>query len=179
MSVGLYFDNNAPARIAEGLRRRGVDVVRAVEDGRAVWPDEQLLERATQLGRSLYTQDDDFLAITARWSTTGREFAGLAFSVHRALPIGTLVEDLELIAKVFEPADVRSESVPAAVGKRPLCAVIDERARERPFLPRFHPARQENISIGALIDEIDIIARLREPEKMASRIEFVPFLPAR
>lgn len=109
MSVAIYFDNNAPRRVADQLRRRDVDVIRAVEDGRSDWPDEQLLERATQLGRLLYTQDDDFLAITARWSAVGRDFAGLAYSAHRALPFGKLVEHLEMIAKVLGPADVKNE----------------------------------------------------------------------
>ncbi|MFO1434781.1 MAG: DUF5615 family PIN-like protein [Candidatus Competibacteraceae bacterium] len=55
-------DHHVHAAITEGLRRRGVDVITAYEDGSAELDDNQLLARATQLGRALFSQDSDLLA---------------------------------------------------------------------------------------------------------------------
>ena len=54
-------DVHVSAAIPEGLRLRGVDVLTAQEDGRRRLPDPELLDRATALGRVLFTQDDDLL----------------------------------------------------------------------------------------------------------------------
>ena len=53
----LYADENFPLRTVEELRRLGHDVLTALEDGRANQsiPDEDLLARATALGRILLT----------------------------------------------------------------------------------------------------------------------------
>ena len=59
MSVKLYMDHHAPEAITEQLRRRGVDVLTAIEDGCAQMLDPDLLERAASLTRVLFTQDQD------------------------------------------------------------------------------------------------------------------------
>ena len=53
----LYADENFPLRTVEELRRLGHDVLTALEDGRANQsiPDEDLLARATEIGRALLT----------------------------------------------------------------------------------------------------------------------------
>lgn len=56
MSVPLYMDVHVPQAITEQLRRRGVDVLTAIEDGAATLTDEALLERAGVLGRVLFTE---------------------------------------------------------------------------------------------------------------------------
>ena len=106
MSVPLYLDHMVSPRVARELRLRGVDVTTAFEDGNAYLRDEPLLERATQLGRVLYTEDDDFFAITARWLATSRDFSGLACAPQRRMSIGETVKQLELIAKAYDPEDV-------------------------------------------------------------------------
>ena len=62
MSVPLYMDHHVPRAITEGLRRRGVDVVTAEEDGTQRLEDPDLLDRATELGRPLFSQDRHLLA---------------------------------------------------------------------------------------------------------------------
>jgi predicted nuclease of predicted toxin-antitoxin system len=71
VSIPLYMDHHVDAAITDGLRRRGIDVLTSREDGTDTWEDEPLLERATLLGRVLFTQDDDFLAIAHRVQATG------------------------------------------------------------------------------------------------------------
>lgn len=108
MSLPLYMDHHVDIDITEGLRRRGIDVLTAFEDGASAWSDERLFERALALGRVLFTQDDDFLAIAARWTQAGRDFAGLVYAHQLDISIGQAVNDLELIARAYDPEDMRN-----------------------------------------------------------------------
>lgn len=63
MSIRLYMDENVPRQITTGLRLRGIDVLTVQEDDRAGLPDPQVLDRATELQRVLFSRDDDLLAI--------------------------------------------------------------------------------------------------------------------
>jgi uncharacterized protein (DUF433 family) len=55
--LALYMDVHVPPAITNGLS--GVDALTAQEDGSARLDDPPLLDRATELNRPLYTQDDD------------------------------------------------------------------------------------------------------------------------
>jgi hypothetical protein len=57
-----------------------VDVITAQEDGSARLDDPPLLDRATELNRPLYTQDDDLLTEARRRQTTGELFSGVIYS---------------------------------------------------------------------------------------------------
>lgn len=89
-----------------GLRARGVDVVTALEDGAAEVDDEIVLRRATDLGRLLFTQDQDLLGIARDWQRDCRSFAGVAYAPQVGPSIGRLTEDLEAISRVLDPQDV-------------------------------------------------------------------------
>jgi hypothetical protein len=101
-------DHNVPAAITSGLRRRGVAVLTAAEDQTADWDDESLLERATHLGRVVFTQDDDFLGVAHEWQSSGREFAGIVYAHQLNITIGRAIADLELIATIMEPDELRN-----------------------------------------------------------------------
>jgi hypothetical protein len=105
--LALYMDVHIPRAITNGLRRRGVEVITAQEDGSTELDDPPLLDRATELRRPLYTQDDDLLAEARRRQNAGESFAGLIYSHQLRSPIGKCVDDLELIAKTFEPDDLK------------------------------------------------------------------------
>lgn len=106
MSVALYMDVHVPLPISEELVRRAIDVLTAQDDGAARFDDDQLLERATSLGRVLFTQDADFLRIGAERQTQGRDFAGILFLRQDATEIGRCVDDLELIGLCYDPPDL-------------------------------------------------------------------------
>lgn len=61
MSVALYLDQHVPKAIRRGLRARQVDVISAFEDGTSEWDDDSLRDRVREVGRVLFTQDEDFL----------------------------------------------------------------------------------------------------------------------
>lgn len=70
--------------------------------------DDQLLARATQLGRTLFSQDRDLLVLTEQWLRTGRNFAGLIYAHQLGITIGQAIRDLELIAQAIDPEDIRN-----------------------------------------------------------------------
>lgn len=105
MPVDFYMDHHVNAAITEQLRRRGVDVLTAGEDGCSQLPDDQLLERARQLKRVLFTQDIRFKALAEAWQRQGLPFPGLIFGHQLRGSIGDFVKDLELIAKATDPGE--------------------------------------------------------------------------
>jgi hypothetical protein len=102
MPAALYMDVHVPQAVTEQLLRRGVDVVTAIEDDADRRPDDELLARASALGRIMVTFDVRFLAMAEQWQRNGREFAGLVYAHPLRVSIGQLVRDLELIANATE-----------------------------------------------------------------------------
>jgi hypothetical protein len=94
--------------ITDGLRRRGVDVVTAQQDQSATLDDPELLDRATLLGRALFSQDDDLLREAKHRQRNNIPFAGVIYAHQLRVTIGQAVADLELIAKVCDPADLEN-----------------------------------------------------------------------
>ena len=92
-------DVHVPLAITRGLRRRGVDVLTAQTDGTAELADDELLNRAAQLGRILFTRDQDLLAEAAKRNRAGKSFATVVFARQADVSIGRCNADLELIAK--------------------------------------------------------------------------------
>jgi predicted nuclease of predicted toxin-antitoxin system len=109
VSVALYMDHHVRSAVTAGLRRRGVEVLTAREDGRATAKDEELLARATALDRVLFSQDDDLLAISVGWLRLGRPFSGLVYAHQLKATVGQLIRDLELVAKTSDPTDMRNQ----------------------------------------------------------------------
>ncbi len=114
MAVGIYLDVHIPRAITNGLRLRGVDVLTAQEDGTITLTDSKLLDRATESGRILYSQDDDLLVEANYRLQENINFSGVIYSHQLSSPIGRCVEDLEIIAKSLEPEDIanRIEFIP-------------------------------------------------------------------
>ena len=69
-------DVHIPLVITEGLRRRGMDVLTAQQDGADRLEDDLLLQRATTLERALFSQDEDLLAIAATYQGKKRRLFG-------------------------------------------------------------------------------------------------------
>lgn len=106
MPLALYMDQHVPRAITNGLRLRGVDVLTAYEDGASQLSDSDLLERARELKRVLFTQDDDLLAEAAKRLRGGIPFYGVIYAHQLRVSIGTCVHDLEIIARAGEPEDM-------------------------------------------------------------------------
>jgi predicted nuclease of predicted toxin-antitoxin system len=70
MTIALYMDEHVHKGITDGLREREVDVLTVQEDNRTSTPDPIILDRATELQRVMFTQDQDFLIEANRVSST-------------------------------------------------------------------------------------------------------------
>src|SRR5688572_31358927 len=92
--------------ITVALLDRGVDVLTAQADGTAEANDSDLLDRATALGRALFSQDEDLLAEATARQRSGIAFGGVIYAHQLYVTVGRCINDLELIAKVGTPEDL-------------------------------------------------------------------------
>ncbi len=106
MSIKLYMDHHVPRAITQGLRARDVDVLTSYEDGSDRFNDSDLLDRATQVRRVLFSQDDDLLAQAARRLENSIPFAGVIYAHQLRVSIGSCIKQLEIIAKAGDPEDL-------------------------------------------------------------------------
>jgi Domain of unknown function (DUF5615) len=107
-------DHHVPPAITAGLQARGVDVITAYEDSGHTLDDPMLLDRASELGRVLFTQDDDLLREATRRQRASIPFNDIIYGSQR-LSIGQCVDDLEIIAKAGVSEDLANR-----VGYLPL-----------------------------------------------------------
>lgn len=111
MSLSFLLDEDISYRVAEGLRRRGVDAVSVHEVGRANTrlSDEAQLEFAVNQGRVMVTYNRaDYQALDAAWRVEGRMHAGILCCAEDSIPrraIGRLVRALEAAASAHESLD--------------------------------------------------------------------------
>jgi hypothetical protein len=106
MSLAYYMDVHVPYSVTAGLLARGVDVLTAQWDDTTRWSDPELLDRASNLGRVLVSQDEDLLAEAARRQRENQDFAGLVYVHQQGISLGKFIEDLELIARTLEPSEM-------------------------------------------------------------------------
>lgn len=93
--IKFYLDEHGPKAVAEGLRRRGVEVTTVQELGLQAVEDLCHLERATQDGRVIVTQDADFLRLhAAEHSHHGIVYAHQHTSVSHILRSLMLIHDV-------------------------------------------------------------------------------------
>ena len=102
MSVGLYADVHVPGPVMLQLRRRGVDLLAATEEGTHTLIDAELLVVSTTAQRVMVTQDIRFRVLAEQWQRTGQTFSGLVFAHQRYVSFGQMISDLELIAKATD-----------------------------------------------------------------------------
>ncbi len=108
MSIPFYMDHHVPRPITVALHIREIDVITSLEDGTSEIDDPALLDRATELGRVLFTQDDDLLAEASRRQKAGIPFEGVIYAHQLYVSIGSCIDDLEIIAKTSEMGELRN-----------------------------------------------------------------------
>ena len=106
MKLRLYMDEHVPSAITEGLRRCGIDVLTVQDDTRMGAEDPDLLDRATELGRVVFTRDTDFLQHASQRQQDGIEFSGVIYAHQLRMPIGKCVDELEMLATVCEAEEM-------------------------------------------------------------------------
>ncbi|NEO84469.1 MAG: hypothetical protein F6J87_09475 [Spirulina sp. SIO3F2] len=100
----FHLDEQVSRSVAEGLRRRGIDVTVTPDVGLRGESDLAQLEFAVEQGRVLFTQDDDFLALHQQ----GVEHCEIAYCHPRSRSIGEIVAGLVLMWEVLELEEVHN-----------------------------------------------------------------------
>lgn len=111
MSLSLYMDVHVPRSITRSLSAAGVDVITAQEDGCGQTPDPELLDRASFMGRVLFTRDDDLLMEGTRRQRAGNQFAGIVFAHQMRVNIGQCIHDLQLLAECLSPSEIANQVI--------------------------------------------------------------------
>lgn len=88
--------------MADGLRRRGVDVTTSQEAGLLRASDEQQLTFARLQHRVLVTHDEDFLALAKQ----GTIHAGIAYCHPETRTVGQIISHLLLIRDCLSPEEM-------------------------------------------------------------------------
>lgn len=78
----------------------------AQEDRRTSFRGPIILDRATELERVLFSQDDDFLAEANRRQQEKINFSGVVYAHKLRVSVGDCVRDLEIIAKAAYPQEL-------------------------------------------------------------------------
>ncbi|MCH7227991.1 DUF5615 family PIN-like protein [Haloferula sp. A504] len=99
-------DVHVPRAITRSLIAGGVDVITAQEDDCARMPDPELLDRASSLGRIIFTRDDDLLAEATRRQREALSFDGVIYAHQMRVNIGQCIHDLRLMAECLMPEEV-------------------------------------------------------------------------
>ena len=99
--IRFHLDENISQAIANGLRRRGIDVTTTTttpEENLIGKLDEEQLAFAISQKRIIFTQDTDFL----RLQQQGVSHYGIAYCQQKSKSIGEIVQSLVLIWQVLE-----------------------------------------------------------------------------
>ena len=99
--IRFFLDQHVPAAAAQGLRRRGADVLTAQEADRCGWTDSAQLRLAGEERRVIITFDDDFLTLA-----TAVPHAGLAFCSASKYSVGELIRALLIVYEVLDAPEM-------------------------------------------------------------------------
>ncbi|MFN3481196.1 MAG: DUF5615 family PIN-like protein [Thermodesulfovibrionales bacterium] len=87
----IYADENIEHSIIEGLRRRGIEVLSAIELGYVGKPDAFHIKKASEMKAVILTHDTDFLRLANSQVT---QHHGIIFSHQKNISIGQSLEEL-------------------------------------------------------------------------------------
>ncbi len=80
----IYTDENVDVRVAEGLRRRGVEAVSVYDERKDGIRDEAQLAYAGTHGAVIFTHDPDLIEIATEVNRRGEAHCGVIFvEMHR------------------------------------------------------------------------------------------------
>ena len=102
MAIRFHLDENMPHAVAEGLRRRNVDVTTSTDAALIGATDEEQLAFALEQERVIVTRDTDLLRLNAQ----GVEHAGIVYWTERR-SIGQLISALDLLTLQYTEVEIR------------------------------------------------------------------------
>ena len=117
--IRIYTDENVDIAIAEGLKRRGVEVFTARDTKNIGLTDEEQLNYTIKNQFIIFiqrlrhldtfgTHDDDFLILADKWKKQGKEHYGIIYADRQKVSVGKCIRKLELIVGVLSPEDMKN-----------------------------------------------------------------------
>lgn len=101
-TIRFHLDEHCPTALAEGPRRRGIDVTTTPEAGLRGAEDPDHVRFALAEGRVIFTQDEDFLAIHA----VGIDHPGIAYCHQGSRSLGEIIRGLVLLWEIYDPEEM-------------------------------------------------------------------------
>lgn len=101
-SIRFHLDEHISHRVAEALRRLGIDVTTTAESGLRSADDLQQLEFAKRDGRVIVTRDADFLRLASQ-----QDHAGIVAVRTERLSVSGMIAALILLHDVLTPEEMR------------------------------------------------------------------------
>jgi hypothetical protein len=102
--IRFHLDECVDSAVADGLRRRGIDVTTTPQVGLMSASDEKQLEFAFAEARTLVTHDKDLLALARR----GIPHAGIAYCHPELRSLGQMIAGLMLIRDCMTPEEMEN-----------------------------------------------------------------------
>ncbi len=99
--ISFYLDEHIHRAVAEGLQRRGVNVLTVQKAGKSGVSDREQLAFAMSEARVIVTMDSDFLILASE----GVSHAGIAYA-NPQRSVGELIGSLMLIYDVLTSTDM-------------------------------------------------------------------------
>ena len=100
----FHLDEHVDSAVAEGLRRRGIDVTTTTEAGLRSASDITHIEFACRQNRCIFTMDDDFLTL----ANTGVDHCGIVYCHQQSRTVGQIIEHLVLIDACMTEDEMRN-----------------------------------------------------------------------
>lgn len=101
-TIRFHLDECCDPAIADGLRRRNIDVTTTQEMGLIQAEDEEQAAYGFATKRVIVTHDADFLRLQAQ----DIPHAGIVFRAKDTLSLGTIITRLVLIWEIYEPEEL-------------------------------------------------------------------------
>jgi len=101
----FHLDEHVADAIAEGLRRRGINVTTTVDAALLSAPDEEHITFAKREGRVVDTQDTDFLRV----AKTAPTHFGVVYYPQGKRSFGQVIRHLALIHDVMGEDEMRGQ----------------------------------------------------------------------
>ena len=102
MPLSILCDEHVRYEIIEGLRRQGIDAVSVQQVHLDATDDELIIAAANQLGRIVYTGDDDFVSL----SSTGIPHLGILYHHPLKYSIGQAIDAVATACQVLSAEEI-------------------------------------------------------------------------
>ena len=101
-TIRFHLDEHIDPAVADGLRRRQIDVTTSADTELLGADDDAQLSFANSHARVMVTNDSDFL----RRNQRGECHCGIVYCQPQARTVGEIISALELIWEVLEPEEI-------------------------------------------------------------------------